>query len=196
MNGGDTVNKSIYALGWTGSNGWGGCNDMACGPLVRPTLMRWGNWDVVTNAAKWDSTEASPAAVPYINANFTSSYFSSLSHTLPASLYYSSAPSWWPSGKAWPPIGPDVTTGNVGKCSGTYSGAQGTSASQCSGGTLSSAWASHVTSIPAQDCFLSLGGYPDGSNSSALPFDASKCYSSSGTGSPSTVPTQVKATAN
>lgn len=29
--------------------------------------------------------------------------------TLPASLYYSSQPSWWPVGFAWPPIGPDRT---------------------------------------------------------------------------------------
>ena len=186
VNGGDTADTSIYVLGWTGYNGWGSCGTGStggppCGPLVRTTLMRWGNYDVVTNGVKWDSTEASPAAVPYLNANFTSTYFSSLAHTLPASLYYNSTPSWWPSGKAWPPIGPDVSSGNVGTCSGTYNGSQGTSSSQCTGGTLSTAWASHVTSIPAQDCYLNvIGGPPDGSGS-VLSFDASKCYASSGT---------------
>ena len=193
VNGGDTANTSIYTLGWSGYSGWGGCinngGSSACDALVRSTLMRWGNWDVVTNGAKWDATEASPAAVPFASSNFSSSYFGSASHTLPASLRYNSSPSWWPSGKAWPAIGPDVTGGNVGICSGTYAGVQATSASQCSGGTLTSGWGGHATSIPAQDCYLNvLHGTPDGSGN-ALSFDASQCYGSSvaggtGLGSP------------
>src|ERR1019366_3771683 len=119
--GGNTANKSIYTLGWTGINGVGGCSGPpACDPVVRPTLMRWGNYDTVTGGIKWDAAEASPAVVPYVNANFTSSYFDSLAHTLPASLYYSSKPSWWPAAKAWPPVGPDVSGGNLGICGGTY----------------------------------------------------------------------------
>ena len=167
-------NTSIYSLGWalTGPS----CGAPTCDPLTFSTLMRWGNYDTVNAATRWNSTEASPAAVPFVNANFTSSYFSSLAQSLPASLYYSSAPSWWPKGKAWPPIGPDVSTGNVGTCSGTYSGAQGTSSSQCTGGTLSSAWASHISSIPTQDCYLNvMQGRPDGSGS-VLSFDANLCY--------------------
>jgi hypothetical protein len=185
VNGGDTVNHTIYVLGWSGYNGWGGCQDhtgsnVACDALVRSTLMRWGNWDVVTNGVKWDSTEASPAAVAYANANFTSSYFSSLAHTLPASLYLSSKPSWWPSGKAWPPIGPDVSSGNLGTCSGTYAGAQATSSAQCTGGTLTSRWSGTANSIPAQDCYLNvMQGAPDGTGS-VLAFDASLCSTSSG----------------
>jgi hypothetical protein len=185
VNGGDADNTSIYSLGWTGISGWGGCSGPpVCGPLVRPTLMRWGNWDVVHNATQWDSTEASPAAVPYVNANFTSSYFDSLGPTLPASLYYSAKPFWWPAGKAWPAIGPDVTTGNIGLCTGTYAGTQATTASQCTAnggtGTLGGVqYASHLVSIPAQDCFLSLmGGPPDGSGN-VLPFDAAACYGNS-----------------
>lgn len=180
--GGVNTNKlstSIYSLGWTGAGETtsGTCTLAPnCDSVVRPTLMRWGNYDTVTAGVKWDSTEASPAAVAYVNANFSSGYFGSLAHTLPASLYYSSQPSWWPSGKAWPPIGPDVATGNLGTCSGTYSGAQGTSSSQCTGGTLTGAWAAHANSIPAQDCYLKLmGGPPDGSGS-MLTFDANACY--------------------
>jgi hypothetical protein len=30
-------------------------------------------------------------------------------HTLPASLYYTSRPGWWPAGAAWPWTGPDLT---------------------------------------------------------------------------------------
>ncbi len=181
VNGGATASTSIYVLGWTGYNGYGGCltpsGGAPCDPLVRPTLMRWGNWDAVNNATQWNSSEAAPAAVPYVNANFTTSYFNTLAHTLPASLYYSSTPSWWPSGKAWPPVGPDVSSGNVGICTGSYAGSQGTLSSQCVGGTLSTAWGSHVTSIPTQDCFLNvMGGHPDGTGS-VLPFDYANCAS-------------------
>jgi len=180
-----TASTSIYELGWSDYGAsLGICTStgqpVVCDPLVRSTLMRWGNYDIVNNAVQWNSTEASPAAVTYANANFSSSYFGSLAHTLPASLYHSSTPSWWPSGKAWPPVGPDVTTGNVGTCSGTYAGAQATASSQCTGGTLSTAWASHVTSIPAQDCYLNtMGGSPDGSGG-VRTFDASQCYGASG----------------
>jgi hypothetical protein len=162
-----------------------------CDPLTRSTAMRWGNYDTVTAGTKWDSTEASPAAVTYVNANFTSSYFGSLAHTLPASLYYTSQPSWWPSGKAWPPVGPDVSSGNLGTCSGTYSGAQATSSSQCTGGTLTSAWASHANSIPAQDCYLNVMHGPPYGSGSVLSFDANLCYAS-GTGPAS--PTGLTAT--
>lgn len=189
VNGGNTVLTAIYTLGFTGFAGWGGCTmsgtASGCDSVVRPTLMRWGNWDVVTNAAKFDSTEASPASVAFVNANFTSSYFNTLAHTLPASLLYSSTPSWWPGGKAWPPIGPDVSSGNTGVCTGTFAGSQGTNSSQCTGGTLSTAWASHVTSIPAVDCFLTtMSGPPDGSGS-VLAFDASTCYSATPPGTTS-----------
>lgn len=173
------ANTSIYELGWSDAGGTGVCTSPpACDSLVFPTMMRWGNYDTVNAATRWDSTEASPGAVPYASANFSSGYFGSLAHTLPASLYYTSKPSWWPSSKAWPAIGPDVSTGNVGTCSGTYSGAQATASSQCTGGTLSSAWASHINSIPAQDCYLNImGGVPDGSGV-ALTFDSSACYPS------------------
>ena len=77
VNGGDQADTSIYALGLTGISGWGGCGSPpVCGPLVYTTLMRWGNYDVVNAATQWNTTEASPAAVAYVNANFTSSYFS------------------------------------------------------------------------------------------------------------------------
>ena len=178
------VATSIYDLGFGGSEGScgsGGTGSPYCDALVFSTLMRWGNYDTVNGAVQWNSTEASPAAVTYINANFTSSYFNSLAHTLPASLYYNSTPSWWPSGKAWPPVGPDVSSGNVGMCSGgTYANYQATSSGQCTGGSLSTAWASHVTSIPAQDCFLNTMHGPLDGSGSALSFDASQCYTSSG----------------
>jgi hypothetical protein len=188
---------SIYSLGTSDIDACG-LSGVACDPKVPAMLMRWGNYDVVTAGVNWNSTEASPAAQAYLNANFTSTYFGSLAHTLPPSLYYNSAPSWWPSGKAWPPVGPDVSGGNVGTCtSGTYVGVQATSSGQCVSGGLTTAWASHVTSIPALDCYLNvMGGPPDGSGS-ALSFNASQCYSSSGTtgGTGPGVPTGLQGSA-
>ncbi|MFY9852838.1 MAG: hypothetical protein WAK26_03050 [Terracidiphilus sp.] len=182
---GTSAGTSIYEVGWADTSGYGSCGTGVsgspyCDPKAWSTLMRWGNYDTVNAGVQWNSTEASPASATYLNANFTSSYFSTLAHTLPASLYYASAPSWWTSGKNWPSIGPDVTTGNVGTCTGgTYAGYRATSSSECTGGALSTAWASHVTSIPAEDCYLTtMSGPPDGSGS-VLNFDASQCYSSS-----------------
>jgi hypothetical protein len=195
--GGANEYKSIYSFGWGGTGPT--CVAVAnqsvpCDPLTFSTSMRWGNYDVVNAATQWNSTEASPGAVTYVNANFSPSYFSSLAQTLPASLYYSSKPSWWPSGKAWPPIGPDVSSGNVGICTGTYTGAQATSSSQCTGGTQTRAWASHANSIPAQDCYLNvMAGPPDGSGS-VLSFDANLCYASSSAGTGPASPTGIAVT--
>jgi len=175
-------NTSIYSIGWGNTGAM--CGTPSCDPTTYRSLMRWGNWDVVNNATQWNSSEASPGAISYVNSNFTPSYFSSLAHTLPASLYYSSKPSWWPSGKIWPPVGPDLSSGNLGICNGgTFAGAEATSAGQCTGGNLGSAWANHATSIPAQDCYLAvMHGSADGSGN-VLNFDASQCYTtSSGSG--------------
>jgi hypothetical protein len=176
-------NTSIYTLGWGGTGPVCSSGSVTnCDPLSFSTSMRWGNWDVVNGATQWNATEASPGAVTYVNANFTSSYFTSLAHTLPSSLIYSSAPSWWGSGN-WPAIGPDVTAGNVGICaSGTYQNSQASSAGQCGSGSLTTSYASHVSAIPAQLCYLNtMNGPPDGSGS-VLTFNASSCYSvSSGT---------------
>jgi hypothetical protein len=186
VNGGSGLSKSVFGFGWfTGSGGCGTPGTQPpCDPLVLSTAMLWGNYDTVNAAVQWNSTLASPGAVPYVNANFTPSYFSSLAQTLPSSLYYNSSPSWWPAGKAWPPVGPDVSSGNLGICTGTYAGAQATAPSQCTGGGWSSKWAAHANSIPAQDCYLNvMGGPPDGSGN-LLNFDAKQCY---GTGRPTGV---------
>ena len=191
---------SIYSIGLASQDSCNASSSLTvCDPLAFNTLMRWGNYDTVNNAVRWNSTEASPGAVAYVNANFTSSYFSSLAHTLPNSLYYSSQPSWWTSSVSWPPIGPDVSSGNLGICSGgTYAGGQAISSGQCTGGTLTTAWASHANAIPALVCYLSvMNGPPDGSGS-ALSFDANTCYSSAGTGNGTApaAPTALVGTAN
>lgn len=185
VTGGANEDTSIYSLGLAGPGGSCGSGTTnttpTCDAKGFSTLMRWGNYDTVNATVRWNSTEAAPAAVPYLNANFTASYFNTLSQTLPNSLYQYSKPSWWGS-TAWPAVGPDVTSGNIGICSGgTYAGAQVTSSAQCTGGSLSTAYAGHANAIPAQNCYLNvMNGPPDGTGS-ALSFDASLCYGS-GTG--------------
>lgn len=181
--------NSIFSLGWAtggfGGSSNGGCTATLCDSLVRSTLMRWDNYDTVGKTVRQNTTEGCPASATYVTANCTN--FGTPSTTLPASLYYASKPSWWPSTKAWPAVGPDVTTGNVSTCSGgTYASSRGTLSAQCTGGSLAAAssttaaWASHVVSNPAMDCYLkTLNGPPDGSGS-VLAFNPVTCYAVTG----------------
>jgi len=117
-------NRSIYVLGFTGngggvtSNAYGSASNGFClnpptcstrgayDPLTPNSLMRWGNYDVVTGAVQWNSSEVPSGLTPYGNPVPSN-------HTLPASLYLAAKPAWWPASKPWPAIGPDVTGGNT-----------------------------------------------------------------------------------
>ena len=88
---------SIYLLGYAGTLEQS-LSTIPYDPLVHITMLRWGNYDVVTGAPRWDATE-----VPLGNALPSS-------HTLPASFFLSSKPSWWGT-MPWPAIGPEVTGG-------------------------------------------------------------------------------------
>ncbi len=70
---------AIYELG----NGGGGQNDIAA-----TSLFRTGNYDYFHNSTQWDGSTVV---------------------TIPSSLYLSGAPAWWPSGTAWPWVGPDLS---------------------------------------------------------------------------------------
>jgi hypothetical protein len=183
--------------------------------FVAKSLLRWGNYDNVTGAVRWcgnssdtgwstacGSTSEVPTSLSsYANAVPTYGDIGAGQSAMTASFIYSSTPSWWPSGKPWPPIGPDVTSGNLGQCTGTgnYPLMMATASGQCTGtgATFSShVNAGHAYSIPAMDCYFSLGGPPDGSGS-ALSFNASACYSSSGTsGTGPAPPTGLTAAVN
>lgn len=80
-------------------------------PMVAATLMRWGNFDVVTNLAHFTATEVPSTISPLANEV-------PASQTLPPSFYLAQKPGFWPSTKPWPPIGPDVTGGSVAGLSG------------------------------------------------------------------------------
>jgi hypothetical protein len=88
---------SIFNLGSDTSTG-------PSDPLVRPTLLRWGNYDTVSGTARFLASEIPVSLTPY-GANPVPS-----DTTLPASLYLSAKPAWW-GAVPWPAIGPDVTGG-------------------------------------------------------------------------------------
>jgi len=175
--------------------------------LVSSTLLRWGNYDVVTAAVRWcgnssdtgfsttcGSTSEVPTGAPtYPNPVPTLGDTGVGQGALPPSFYLSSKPPWFGS-IPFPAVGPDVSGGNLGVCSGTintpgqYAGVPATSGSQCTGTSLITAWAGHANAIPALNCFLNvMGGVPDGTGP-ALPFDASTCYAA---GPPAAVPTNL-----
>jgi hypothetical protein len=78
--------SAIYVLGYYGTNHTDLTNYDA---EVYNTLLRHGNWDVVTNAVVWDASIAD--------------------RSIPPSLYLTSKPSWWGASLPWPAIGPDVS---------------------------------------------------------------------------------------
>jgi Right handed beta helix region len=177
-------------------------------PLVASTMLRWGNYDVVTGAARWcgstldtgwsllcSLTSEIPTLAPlFPNTLPTVGDIAAGQPALPASFYLTTKPSWFGS-LPWPAIGPDVTGGNIGQCSGTlntpgkFAGLAATSSAQCAGAALNSAaWGGHVNTNPAMNCFLNvLGGKPDGTGS-VLPFDANACYGGGGTVSQNPAP--------
>lgn len=114
-------------------------------PLVAATLMRWGNYDTVNSSAQWNSSEV-PSTISLYGNTVPSS------NALPASFYLSARPNWWPSSKPFPPIGPDVTGGNVAGVGG------------------------HAYTIPAEDCYLNFMKGPANGTGGVLSFNASSCY--------------------
>ena len=84
------------------------------------------------------------------------------SQVLPPSLYLSSKPKWWPAAKMFPAVGPDVTGGNVSGVAG------------------------HAYTIPALDCYNSIGG-------NVATFNATTCYPQSGSASGPAPPTNLNA---
>ncbi|MDE2172916.1 MAG: hypothetical protein KGJ33_03160, partial [Patescibacteria group bacterium] len=156
---------AIYRLGQTGAGGASGfCTTPSCtghgnyDPQVSAYLMRWGNWDTVHSTVQWNPSEV-PASLPlYANAVPASQF-------LPPSFFRTSAPSWWPAGKPWPPIGPDI-----------------------SGGTMSGS-AGHANTIPAEDCFTNVMNGPADGSGGFLNFDAGTCYGGGGGGGPTPTPT-------
>lgn len=136
---------------------------------VHDSLMRWGNWDVVTNAVRFCTANATPigACTENERGNGASTYpglSSPITSGFPASFIYGSKPSWFGS-LTWPPVGPDVSGGNIAGTGG------------------------HANLNPAANCYLNvMGGRVDGT-SGALTFNASTCYTAGPP--PSAAPTNI-----
>jgi hypothetical protein len=148
------------------------------------TSYRWGNWDNVNAATQFNTTEVPTAISGFPQSVPTSSCTASLS--CPASFYYPSRPAWYFSATPFPAIGPDVTWGNVGQCSGTlntsgkFSGMPTTDGTKCgSGNTKNTAWGGHVNAVPAMQAYLHFGGNLDGTSAALTTFDESYYASSS-----------------
>jgi hypothetical protein len=103
-----------------------GGSNQASDPIVGSSTMLWGNYCVAGASTRWLASEV-PSSDPVFPNPVPAS------QTLPASFYYAARPSWWPAAKAWPPIGPDVTSGNISGLGG------------------------HAYTLPAQDCYTAAG---------------------------------------
>jgi hypothetical protein len=99
---------------------------VASDAVVVSTFMRWGNF-ITSDGVRFQASEVPSGIALFPNPV-------PASQTLPPSFYYASRPVWWPAAKVWPPIGPDVTGGNVSGVGG------------------------HANTTPAQDCFSAAGG--------------------------------------
>ena len=100
-------NKGDLAIFNTGFGGNEGTRPAAGLPndlLVRATLLRWGNYDTVTNAVRWQASEVPSGLSLYANPV-------PASQSLPGSFYISAKPAWWGSTQ-WPSIGPDISGGS------------------------------------------------------------------------------------
>jgi hypothetical protein len=116
------------------------------------TLLRWGNWDNVTNGARFESSEVPSSISSYPNPVPST-------QSLPASFYLSGQPNWWstPWGTPkWPAIGPDVSGGNV----------------------TNSPTGGHADEIPARLCFENTPNDPayPSSNPRIKAFNGTACY--------------------
>lgn len=146
---------SVFVLGYGDQAGLG--FSVACGlggftinndALVASTLVRWGNYAACTgdancNSVRFVTSEDASTAGAYPGLGPPSSSF-------PPSFFVGSKPAWFGS-IPWPPIGPDVSGGNVSNVGG------------------------HVYLNPAANCYLNvMGGATDGS-SGALAFNPTAC---------------------
>ena len=94
---------SVYALGGGNTEG---TVTIPSDPMVASTIMRWGNYDVVSDSSRWEASEVPSGISKYANPVPSS-------RVLPSSLYLSAKPAWWSSGTPFPATGPDVTGGNI-----------------------------------------------------------------------------------
>jgi hypothetical protein len=138
---------SIYRFGDSG-----GLPSSKEDPLVKSTLLRWGNYDTVTDTSRFVASEVPSGIGAYANPV-------PAGQALPASYYLAGRPDWW-GAMPWPPIGPDVTGGDVAGVGG------------------------HAWRVPAHVCYDNTS-----KTNGILNFNANNCYGSSPPGTPTPTPT-------
>jgi hypothetical protein len=162
----------IYSLGYVdGSSCTGTCQPDV---YVGTGLMKWGNYDTVSNAVRWCGNSGNTGwsttcgSVSEVPTGLTDGFSNSVpsTQTLPSSFYLNSKPSWWifPSGNSstpWPGIGPDITGGNITAGTGT-----------------SSTLGGHAYLNPAANCYLNVMSGPTNGAATLLSFNATTCYGS------------------
>lgn len=185
---------AVYNVG----NGNGGLTTPVPGDsVVSTTFFRWGNYNSVDAVIRfcgnssdtgWVATCGSTSEVPsgispYPNSIPTLGDTGIGQGALPVSFYLSGKPVWWPNTIPWPPIGPGVTSGTLGQCSGTVNVANqfnrvaALSNSQCGNhGFTANLNGGHINPNPAMACALNTMGMPPDGSGSALAFDRTLCY--------------------
>jgi hypothetical protein len=213
LSGGSNQNLSVYYIG--AANGQQGnasfCANAACSshvttsdPLGVNSIMRWGNYDVVTGAVRWSTSEVPSAfgdttGTPSIYVNpvppsqtLPNSFFLPGTTTTTTSSPCGTGLAWWKNPtrgtcEPFPPIGPDVTNGDYGQCaSGAYAGnVCRVGSTQCgSGSSCTQAMGGHANLNPAHSCYLDvMSGPPDGSGS-VLTYNRASCYANDPSGDP------------
>lgn len=151
----NNCDKSIFALGFGGNCG---SASIANKTNVRTFLMRWGNYDTVSASNRFLASEVPSGISLYPNPV-------PASQALPNSFYLpSSKPDFFLSTDTWPPIGPDVTGGNVSNVGG------------------------RAYKIPALRCYENSAKDTQNTNpehrSGLLSFNADNCYGSTNPSTP------------
>jgi hypothetical protein len=150
---------TIFAIGWGKST----VNDS----ITKTSLLRWGNFDYVTNGVRWCGNSSSPGFSTTCGSvtEIPSDNFVPSTTVLPASFYLQSKPGWFTS-IAFPVIGPDVTNGND--------------------------TSRHAGTIPAKSCYLNVMRGPADGSGAVLTFNAANCYGLGGNESPPAPPTGLR----
>lgn len=119
----DNCELSIWNLGW-GQNCDGNPGNPSGDIRTTQSMMRWGNWDVVTAGVANVNGTNDQNGIRFIAAEVPSGIAGKYANpvpsstTLPASFYLSSKPAWVPVSSPWPLIGPDVSGGDVPQTGG------------------------------------------------------------------------------
>lgn len=195
--------KIIFLVGCGNASAAFCANPASCGggtavfdALAENSLMLYKNYDVITAAACTGTNTPTSGCVGSTASAFNDSTASPSNYaglaspgTLPPSLVFASNP-WFEGTIPFPPIGPDVTGGNMLLCtSGTYNGSYVSSGSGCGSGTTSAAYAGHANLNAAMNCALNVMAMNADGSGSVSTFNPAGCYppsSSSGASGSST----------